>query len=129
MVRKLPPLLGCTAERTNALLANLEAYGFSQDEVRAMVRKLPPLLGCTAERTNAGLDAVCETGLDAVFYAKLLMVSPALLRGRSAVCRARGIEVCASILNMTNAQFTTAYGMDRAAVIALDPMREETAPE
>ncbi|MEK7546269.1 MAG: hypothetical protein AAB554_04305, partial [Patescibacteria group bacterium] len=53
MVRKLPPLLGCTAERTNALLANLEAYGFTRDEVRALVRKLPPLLGCTAERTNA----------------------------------------------------------------------------
>jgi hypothetical protein len=39
--------------RTRDILTNLETYGFSRDEVRAMVRKLPSILSCTAERTNA----------------------------------------------------------------------------
>ena len=52
MARRLPLILGYTAERTNGLLRNLEEYGFSKEEIIKMARRLPSILCCTAERTR-----------------------------------------------------------------------------
>ncbi len=79
LVEKFPPLLGCTAERTNSLLENLETYGFTRTEVQSLVKKLPPLLGCTAERTNGLLVNLETYGFTRTEVRSLVKKLPSLL--------------------------------------------------
>jgi len=109
MVVKLPSILSCTAERTNALLTNLEERGIGREQVNGMVVKLPSILSYTAERTNALLEIFEEYYIEFLTKPFRLIFSPRIIRERIEKMKTLGLDVT----RFTNKLFYTRKNFEK----------------